>query len=303
MPSLDPLKILSKYFDPSSKTYELLLDHGQKVAAKARQIADLNPDQPVDKEFLSEAAILHDIGICKVNAPKIGCFGELPYVCHGVEGRKILEIENLPRHALVCERHVGLGLGREYIANQSLPLPIRDMTPQTIEEKIICLADKFYSKGQPDEKTFRQVVFSQIKHNIYSVNKLVDLCFALNYPVLFKRLNFAYQLPDMILSGEKTTTWRIDDEKDLQVGDLVTFTKNGKDVFASAVIHQTKETTFGQIDTDDLLGHEKFNSIPEMYQTYSRYYQQEVGENTKVKVIKFKLLSVAYLSSKKFDNI
>jgi uncharacterized protein len=33
------------------------------------------------------------------------------------------------------------------IQKNNLPLPLRDMTPQTIEEKIICYADKFYSKS------------------------------------------------------------------------------------------------------------------------------------------------------------
>jgi uncharacterized protein len=35
----------------------------------------------------------------------------------------------------------------EDIKKNDLPVPLRDMTPQTIEEKIICFADKFFSKS------------------------------------------------------------------------------------------------------------------------------------------------------------
>ncbi len=59
----------------------------------------------------------------------------------------MLEREGLPRHALVCERHIGVGLSREDIIGQKLPLPQRDMRPVTIEEKIITYADLFFSKS------------------------------------------------------------------------------------------------------------------------------------------------------------
>lgn len=100
-----------------------------------------------DLEFVWEAAMLHDIGVVRCDAPGIQCFGTLPYICHGVEGRKILEAEGLPRHALVCERHTGSGLTVDDIVSQNLPLPKRDMTPVSIEEKAICYADKFFSKS------------------------------------------------------------------------------------------------------------------------------------------------------------
>jgi len=61
-------------------------------------------------------------------------------------GRELLEKEGFPLHALVCERHIGTGLAITDIESQNLLLPRRDMRPLTIEEKIICYADKFYSK-------------------------------------------------------------------------------------------------------------------------------------------------------------
>lgn len=290
MNKTDPYKILAKYVDSNSITYDFLVKHGQQVAKKALEISKLNPEKSIDLDFIHQSAILHDIGIIKVNSPKFGCHGDLPYMCHGIAGRKILESENLPLHALICERHIGMGIDLENIKNSDLPLPSRDMTPKSIAEKIICLADKFFSKDETYEKPFNQIVQHYYQFGIREIKKLIQLCFDLNYPIPFKYLNFADPLPAMILSGEKTTTWRIADDKDLQPGDLVKFTQKQTNNFATAVIYQTKHTTFGQLNEDDWNGHEKFASQQEMHETYSIYYHVKVGDDTKVKVIKFALL-------------
>jgi uncharacterized protein len=63
----------------------------------------------------------------------------------------------MERHALVCERHTGTGLTLQQIVAQELPLPHRDMQPVSIEEQIICFADKFFSKTKLErEKTVEQ---------------------------------------------------------------------------------------------------------------------------------------------------
>lgn len=120
--------------------------HSEMVAKKAlqsaRRVLHLHPDL----EFIEQAAMLHDIGIFYARAPEIGCFGEYPYVCHGYLGRELLEDRGLFRHALVCERHVGVGLSLEEIQKYHLPLPHRDMVPVSLEEQIVCYADKFFSK-------------------------------------------------------------------------------------------------------------------------------------------------------------
>ena len=91
--------------------------------------------------------MLHDIGIFMTASPKIGCFGDAPYVCHGFLGRELLDKEGLdPTFGLVAERHTGAGICLETIQRHNLPLPRRDMVPITPAEKIICCADKFFSK-------------------------------------------------------------------------------------------------------------------------------------------------------------
>lgn len=140
------LEIIAQFYEPDSRAHAHLIQHGKAVAAKAlsiaRNVAHLTPDLV----FIDEAAILHDIGMIRTHAPQLGCFGELPYIAHGYIGRLMLEELEFHRHALVCERHVGTGLSIADIQESGLPLPLRDMTPQSIEEQIICFADKFFSK-------------------------------------------------------------------------------------------------------------------------------------------------------------
>ena len=99
-----------------------------------------------DLRFIEEAAMLHDIGVCKTVAPEIFCDGDKAYSCHGYLGSEMILKEGYPLHALVCERHTGTGLSLKYIEENNIPVPHRDMLPVSIEEQIICFADKFYSK-------------------------------------------------------------------------------------------------------------------------------------------------------------
>jgi len=151
---MNPLLIISKYYDPSSELYRVLITHSILVTKKALDIAAAfqkrHPHNEIDLTFIYEAAMLHDLGIFRCSAPEIFCAGSAPYIRHGIIGREILESEGLPRHALVCERHTGAGLSQQNVIQQKLPLPLRDYLPVSLEEKIICLADRFYSKTPPE---------------------------------------------------------------------------------------------------------------------------------------------------------
>ena len=110
--------------------------HSRQVADRCLAIVAKHKELPVDVQFMEEAAMLHDIGIYRCDAPSIHCHGTEPYLRHGPIGGEILRAEGLPRHARVAERHTGTGLpGYE---------------PETLEEQIICYADKFYSKSRLD---------------------------------------------------------------------------------------------------------------------------------------------------------
>ena len=140
---MDYISIINKYYPNDDLLRQLLLKHSRQVADRCQQIARKHKELPIDVQFLEEAAMLHDIGICRCDAPSIHCHGTEPYIKHGPIGADMLRAEGFPRHARVAERHTGTGLpGYE---------------PETLEEQIICYADKFYSKSTPDhEKTVEE---------------------------------------------------------------------------------------------------------------------------------------------------
>lgn len=151
-------KIIDKYYEGQEVLKQLLLRHSRQVADKAMEVLDRHPEIEADRTFVYEAAMLHDIGVLKTDAPGIGCHGTHPYICHGMLGAEILRAESLPRHARVAERHTGTGLTKATILSQGLPLPADDFSPETIEEQIVCYADKFFSKSHPERvKTVEQV--------------------------------------------------------------------------------------------------------------------------------------------------
>lgn len=138
--------ILTRHFGNATEACSIVLEHSRMVADKALRVARALNDPALDLLFIEEAALLHDIGVCGTDSPGIGCSGDAPYILHGIIGREILEAEGLPRHAMVCERHIGVGLTVDDIVSQGLPLPLREMVPVTREERIICYADLFFSK-------------------------------------------------------------------------------------------------------------------------------------------------------------
>lgn len=147
---MDYLAIIDQYYPQGSKARDILLTHSECVARKALQIADKHPELKLDRTFIQEAAMLHDIGIVKCDAPGIECFGIEPYIKHGIIGADMLRAAGYPKHARVCERHTGAGIALQDIIEQHLPLPHQDFLPETMEEQVICYADKFYSKTHLD---------------------------------------------------------------------------------------------------------------------------------------------------------
>ena len=149
---MNPIELIDAYYPEDNERKHILLVHSRLVAEKALCIADGHPELNLDKDFLYEAGMLHDIGIFLTDAPGIFCFGNQPYICHGYLGADLMRREGYPRHALVCERHTGAGLSLDDIVAQNLPVPHRDMLPVSMEEQVICFADKFYSKTHLEQE-------------------------------------------------------------------------------------------------------------------------------------------------------
>lgn len=165
---MDYLSIIHKYYPEDNELRRLLLRHSRQVADRALKIAESHPEWNVDREFLEDAAMLHDIGIIGCDAPGIYCYGTEPYIRHGQIGGQMLRqldmlglsADRVEALARVAERHTGTGLpGWE---------------PETLEEQVICYADKFYSKSSPDrEKTIEQAAQSLRKFGEAGVVKFL----------------------------------------------------------------------------------------------------------------------------------
>jgi uncharacterized protein len=172
---MDYLSIINKYYPADDELRRVLLQHSRQVADRCLQICDRHPELLLDRQFLEEAAMLHDIGVRWCNAPSICCNGTEPYIRHGVIGAELLRKEGWERHARVAERHTGTGLTREQIERQQLPLPAVDYVPEALEEQVVCYADKFYSKSQPDRvRTVLETAQSLEKFGPEGVRKFLE---------------------------------------------------------------------------------------------------------------------------------
>ena len=149
---MDTAAIIQHFYPEDTPLRRRLLKHSEQVKNKALALAE-NSGAKLDLELVADGAMLHDLGIGSCDAPKIDCTGTEPYLAHGVIGARMLREYgaehglDLEKYARICERHTGSGLTAAEIRRQKLPLPERDYLPETPEESLVCLADKFFSKS------------------------------------------------------------------------------------------------------------------------------------------------------------
>jgi uncharacterized protein len=138
-------KILEKY-SISKRYFDIVLRHSLAVLEKSIDIiARKKLYKRADFDLVISGCLLHDIGAFEF----MRNFDEEQedYILHGIIGGKILRKEGFYKEALIAERHIGAGLSKNYITRKKLPLPKKDFLPITLEQKIICYADKFHSKS------------------------------------------------------------------------------------------------------------------------------------------------------------
>ena len=174
---MNALALIDKYYPEENELKHILLTHSRSVADKALALARLHPELKLDLQFIEEPALLHDIGIFLTDADGIHCYGSHPYICHGYLGADLVRKEGYPRHALVCERHTGAGLSLKAIEERNLPIPHREMVPVSLEEQLICFADKFYSKTKLDkEKSLEKARKSIERHGEEGLERFDNWC-------------------------------------------------------------------------------------------------------------------------------
>ena len=158
-------EIIDHFYPAGDPAREILLKHSTLVRDKVLQILRRTANFPeAELEIAVCGALLHDIGIKCCHAPDIGCHGRLPYLAHGIAGAEMLRDFgranglDLEKFARICERHTGTGLSAAEIRERKLPLPERDFFPETMAEKLVCYADKFYSKSVDSAEKSREEV-------------------------------------------------------------------------------------------------------------------------------------------------
>lgn len=188
---MDIPNIINLFYPEENGLRSLLLAHSMQVKNKALAILDSQecPVLKINRKLVEHGALLHDIGIGLCHAPTILCMGKEHYIRHGILGAARLrrlaseasfsedDRAELELCAKICERHTGAGLSKEDIIVQNLPLPHADFLPVSPEEKLICLADKFFSKsGDKQEKNLENILKSMQKFGQDTVKRFQELC-------------------------------------------------------------------------------------------------------------------------------
>lgn len=169
-------ELIDKYYPAGTTRRVIYLRHCRSVAELALEIAG-RLALPLEREDVEAAAMLHDIGICLTDAPDIDCHGSEPYLCHGILGGRLIREAGLPeKWSRVAERHTGAGITNAEINEQHLPLPFGEYMPETQLERLICYADKFYSKsGNMELKPFEKVLASMKRISDATAERFMEL--------------------------------------------------------------------------------------------------------------------------------
>ncbi len=151
------LKIINKYYKNNPDAKEVLLKHSSDTWKKAQEIIKLNPKKKLDKTFIKNACFLHDIGIIFT----IPFGGDKPYMDHLKLGFDLLTKEGLPKLANICLIHTGIF--KDTIIKNNYALPKKNLIPKTNEEKVVYLADKFFTKSNMDNIRTIEEINSYLK--------------------------------------------------------------------------------------------------------------------------------------------
>lgn len=111
-----------------------------------------------------------------------------------------------------------------------------------------------------------------------------------------KKLKFDHHESNLIRSGEKTSSWRVYDDKNISVNDEVELVDkvdpgNPSTWVEIGVGHVDTilEKRFRDVRPDDFVGQEPHHSAEEMLEHFQKYYGPQVDLDTPVKMIHFHL--------------
>lgn len=145
---------------------EEVITHCMAVTKLALEIANLLKEKgmTIDFKLVEIGALLHDIGRSVTHT-----------VQHAVLGAEIAKSASLPDSVVsIIRRHVGGGITTSEAENLGWPKDV--YVPITIEEKVVCYADKLIENGErvPIEVTIRKLSKEMKYEAAERVQKLHD---------------------------------------------------------------------------------------------------------------------------------
>jgi uncharacterized protein len=163
LPTDNEIRALHERLAPTGEAFDLVYTHCQIVRSIAEQLlrrksiaeqllrrnqAEPDADRP-DPDLVRAGSLLHDIGVYQLY-DRSGTLDHAGYLRHGVLGRDLLRALGFPEALCrFCAHHVGVGLSRDDVLSQGLPLPVEDYLAESVEEELVMYADKFHSKSSP----------------------------------------------------------------------------------------------------------------------------------------------------------
>ncbi|MFD8551669.1 HD domain-containing protein [Streptomyces fradiae] len=148
-PAAEEIRALHERHAPSLEAFEAVYSHSEIVWRIAEELLNSRNDTDIDRDLVRAGSLLHDIGVYRLYGTD-GNLDHKKYVRHGLLGHEILAAEGLPETLCrFCSCHTGVGLTRDDVLCQQLPLPPADYLAITEEEKLVMYADKLHSKTTP----------------------------------------------------------------------------------------------------------------------------------------------------------
>ncbi|RSX53362.1 phosphohydrolase [Bifidobacterium dolichotidis] len=126
-----------------------------KVPATDGVTGGMIPPRYLDTRMPVLGALVHDIGVYKLvlNDGSNGeplTFDGPNYVRHGIIGYQLLLDAGFDESiAEYARNHTGVGLTKEDVERQHLPIPVDDYVPMNLEQEVVMVADKYNSKSVP----------------------------------------------------------------------------------------------------------------------------------------------------------
>jgi uncharacterized protein len=148
IPTDGQIRALHERYAPNHEAFQLVYTHCQIVCAVAEQLL-ARPGGALDVDLVRAGSLVHDIGVYQLY-DATGTLDEKNYIRHGVLGHALLRELGFPEQlGRFCSHHTGVGISREDVLRQGLPVPAGDYLAETDEERLVMYADKFHSKTTP----------------------------------------------------------------------------------------------------------------------------------------------------------